>query len=148
MEKFNLMSTLTNPDQGHRIDHQGYTPEIWIGLFITALYLLQTHPAIVTISDSLEFALDGLLALGAGISTLAAFLGTRWFFPRFPKRASYKMQLVGLPIIILTLAWYTYASASSPNLVLVALGGGLGLCIEIGSVRMIVDIADDLRGDP
>lgn len=139
------MSALTTPNQGHRLDHQGYAPEIWIGLFITALYLLQTEPVMVTIMDELEFALDALMAVGAGICTLAAFLGTRWFFPRVPKRTPYIMQLVGLPIIVLSLAWYTYASATAPNLVLVALGGGLGLCIEIGSVRMIVDIADDLR---
>lgn len=142
------MSTLTTPEQGHRIDHQGYAPEIWIGMFITALYLLQTNPVVVSISDTLELALDGLLALGTGICTLAAFLGTRWFFPGVPKRTSYIMQLVGLPIIILALAWYTYASTAAPNLILVALGGGLGLCIEIGSVRMIVDIADDLRDQP
>lgn len=139
------MSTLTTPDQGHRIDHQGYAPEIWIGLLITSLYLLQTEPLIVTITDGLEVALEVILAVGAGISTLAACLGTRWFFPKVSKRTSYKMQLIGLPLIILALAWYTYASASSPSLVLVALGGGLALCIEIGSVRMIVDIADELR---
>lgn len=143
------MSTLTTPDQGHRIDHQGYAPEIWIGLLITSLYLLQTDPQIVTITDRLEVALEVVLATGAAISTLAAFLGTRWFFPRVPKSTSYRLQLVGLPLIIVALAWYTYASASSPSLVLVALGGGLGLCIEIGSVRMIVDIAEELRdGEP
>lgn len=139
------MSTLTTPDQGHRLDHQGYAPEIWIGLFITALYLLQTDPLMISITDRLEFALDGLLAVGTGICTLAAFLGTRWFFPSVPKRTSYRMQLVGLPLIVLTLAWYTYAASTAPNLILVALGGGLGLCIEIGSVRMIVDIADYLK---
>lgn len=141
------MSTLTTPDQGHRIDHQGYAPEIWIGLFITALYLLQTEPVMVSIADRLEFALDALLAVGTGISVLASFLGTRWFFPKVPKRTSYKMHLVGLPIIVIALAWYTYASTLSPNLILVALGGGLGLCVEIGTVRMIVDIADDLRAE-
>lgn len=139
------MSTLTTPDQGHRIDHQGYAPEIWIGLLITSLYLLQTDPVIVSIADRLEFALDALLALGTGVCTLAAFLGTRWFFPSVPKRIPYRMHLVGLPTIIVALAWYTFAAAGNPNLVLVALGGALGLCIEIGSVRMIVDIADELR---
>lgn len=140
------MSVLTTAEQGHRIDHQGYTPEIWIGLFITALYLLQTEPMIVTIGDTLEIALDTLLAVGTGICTIAAALGTRWFFPSVPKRISYILQLVGLPIIIVALAWYTYASTmGEPELVLVALGGALGLCIEIGSVRMIIDIADDLR---
>ena len=139
------MSALTRPEQGYRIDHQGYAPEIWIGLLITALYLLQTQPVMVTIGDRLEFTLDGLLALGSGICVLGACLGTHWFFPKVPERISYLMHLVGLPLIVATLAWYTYASSSAPNLVLVALGGGLGLCLEIGSVRMIVEIVEDLR---
>ena len=138
------MSALTKPDHGYRIDHQGYAPEIWAGLMITALYLLQTEPLMVTIADRLEFALDLVLAVGAGISLLAGMLGTRFFFPRVSKRICYRLHLVGLPLIIAALAWYTYASAAAPNLILVALGGGLGLCLEIGSVRMLVEITDDL----
>lgn len=141
------MSSLTTPAHGHRIDHQGYAPEIWIGLFFTALYLLQTEPVMVTIADKLEFALDALMAVGTGICTLAAFLGTRWFYPKVSKRTCYRMHLVGLPIIVLALAWYTFASAEYPNLAVVVLGGGLGLCVEIGTVRMIVDIADELRSE-
>ena len=74
------MSTLTTPEQGHRIDHQGYTPEIWIGLFITAVYLLQTEPLIVTIGDTLEVALDALLAgdsFGSVCEALTATEGDR-----------------------------------------------------------------------
>ena len=140
-----MSAALTRPEQGHRIDHQGYAPEIWAGLLITALYLLQANPLVVSISDRLEFALDGLLAVGSGICLLAAMLGTRFFFPRVRKRTSYLMHLVGLPLIILALAWYTYAAADAPNLILVALGGGLGLCLEIASVRMVVDIAEEIR---
>lgn len=136
---------LTPPDQGRRIDHQGYAPEIWIGLLLTGLYLLQSPPIIDSISNTLEYVLDGMLIAGSGICTTAAMLGTRWFFPRVRKRTSYLMHLIGLPLIIITLAWYTYAISAAPNLILVALGGGLGLCIEIASVRMIIEIAEDLR---
>ena len=142
------MSALTRPEHGHRLDHQGYAPEIWAGLLISALYLLQSKPMVVNIADGLEFALDGLLAAGSGISLLAGLLGTRLFFPRVSKRTCYRMHLVGLPLIVLALAWYTYAAADQPSLLLLALGGGLGLCIEIGSVRMLIDIAEELRGDP
>lgn len=139
--------TLTQPEQGHRVDHQGYAPEIWAGLLITALYLLQFKPIMETISDGLEFFLNILLALGSGICLVAAMLGTRWFFPRCRKRCSYSLHLIGLPLIILSMAWYTYASASAPSLILVALGGGLGLCIEIASVRMFVEITQELSED-
>lgn len=136
---------LTPPDQGRRIDHQGYAPEIWIGLLLTGLYLLQSPPIIDSISNTLEYVLDGMLIAGSGICVAAAMIGTRWFFPGIRKRVPYLMHLAGLPLIIITLAWYTYAISAAPNLILVALGGGLGLCIEIASVRMIIEIAEDLR---
>lgn len=142
---------LTHPDQGRRIDHQGYAPEIWIGLLLTGLYLLQSPPVIDSIGNTLEYVLDAILTVGSGICVMAAMLGTRWFFPRVRKRTSHLMHLIGLPLIIIilawhiTLAWHTYAISAAPNLILVALGGGLGLCIEIASVRMIIEIAEDLR---
>jgi hypothetical protein len=139
------MSALTRPEQGHRIDHQGYAPEIWAGLLITALYLLQSEPLVVTIADRLEFALDGVLAVGSALCLLGAASGTRWFFPKTPKRCSYRFHLLGLPLIVAALAWYTYAAADAPDLILVALGGGLGLCLEIASVRMVVEIVEDLK---
>lgn len=138
---------LTPSSQGHRIDHQGYAPEVWIGLFLTSLFLLQTDPTMVAINDDLEFALDLLLALGTGVCILASALGTRWFFPRFPKRWSYRMHQAGLSVLVVVLAWYTYASSNSPNLVLVALGGGLGLVIEIATVRMFIEITAALGAD-
>lgn len=141
------MSALTRPEQGHRIDHQGYAPEIWAGLLITALYLLQSEPLVVTIADRLEFALDAVLALGSALCLLGAASGTRWFLPKTPKRCSYRFHLLGLPLIVAALAWYTYAAADVPNLILVALGGGLGLCLEIASVRMFIDVAEELRDD-
>jgi hypothetical protein len=141
------MTALTRPEQGHRIDHQGYAPEIWAGLGLTALYLMQAGPILGGINDRLEFALEALLVIGSVICLIGAMTGTRWFFPSCPKRCSYRFHLVGLPLIVIAMAWYTYANAASPSLALVALGGGLGLCIEIASVRMVIDIAEDLRED-
>jgi hypothetical protein len=141
------MSALTRPEQGHRIDHHGYAPEIWVGLLLTALFLMQAGPILGGVDDGLELVLEGILAAGAGISLIGAMTGTRWFFPECPKRCSYRFHLVGLPMIILALAWYTYANASSSSLALVALGGGLGLCIEIASVRMLIEVADEMRDD-
>lgn len=141
------MSALTRPEQGHRIDHHGYAPEIWAGLLLTALYLMQAGPILGGIGDRLEYGLEALLALGSVICLIGAATGTRWFLPRCAKRCSYRFHLVGLPLIIASMAWYTYANASSASLALVALGGGLGLCIEIASVRMLIEIAEDLRDD-
>ena len=139
------MSALTRPEQGHRLDHQGYAPEIWAGLLLTALYLMQAGPILATLGDRLEFGLELLLTVGSALCLVGAMTGTRYFFPKCPKRCSYRFHLVGLPLIILSMAWYTYANSYTPSLALVALGGGLGLCIEIASVRMLIEIADELR---
>jgi hypothetical protein len=141
------MTVLTRPEQGYRVDHQGYAPEIWVGLLITALYLIQGEPIVAGITDWIELTIDALLALGSGLCLIGAALGTRWFQPDAPKRRSYGFHLVGLPLIILSLIWYSYAAATSGQLVLIALGGALGLCIEIGSVRMIIDIVEDLSDE-
>jgi hypothetical protein len=141
------MSALTRPEQGYRVDHQGYAPEIWVGLFATALYLIQGKPIIAGITDWLEISLGVVLALGSGLCLIGSAIGTRWFQPQAPKRRSYRFHLVGLPLIIASLIWYSYAAATSGELVLIALGGALGLCIEIGSVRMLIDIVEDLSDE-
>lgn len=142
------MSALTRPEQGYRVDHQGYAPEIWVGLLVTALYLIQGEPVVAGITDWLEISLDAVLAFGSGLCLIGSALGTRWFLPKTPKRRSYRFHLVGLPMIIVALVWYSYAAATTGNLLLIALGGALGLCIEIGSVRMMIDIVEDLADEP
>ncbi len=142
------MTALTRPEQGHRYDHQGYAPEIWIGLLFTSLYLVQSEPMLNSITDWLELAIEVVLAVGCTLCIIGSALGTRWCFPETPKRVSYRFTQVGLPLIVLSLAWYTYAASSAPSLLVVTLGGALGLCIEIASVRMFIDITEELRGDP
>ena len=142
------MAVLSEPGAAHRFDHQSYAPEVWGGLALSSLYLLQAEPVVSTVEDTLERALDAALGLGAILCLIGVAIGTHLFFPRAPHRVSYGFQLVGLPLIIVALAWYTYAAAdlSRPNnLLLTALGGGLGLCIEIGSLRMFVDIVAYFR---
>lgn len=142
------VNALTQPGQEPRVDHQGYAPEIWAGLLLTALYLLQAGPILGGIEDRLERILEVVLAVGSTICLVGAALGTRWFFPRCTRRCSYTLHLIGLPLIVVSMAWYTYANAQASSLALVALGGGLGLCIEIASVRMAIEIAEEMREGP
>lgn len=134
------MSALTRPEQGYRIDHQGYAPEIWIGLLLTSLYLLQSGPLLSSITDWLEVTLEVVLVIGCALCITGSALGTRWCLPKTPKQTSYRIVMAGLPLIVIALAFYTYAASAEPSLLVVALGGALGLCIEIGSVRMFIDL--------
>jgi len=144
------MPVLSSPDSDHRFDHQSYAPELWAGLFLTGAYLTQSDPIIDTLEDHLERGLDIALALGALLCLIGCAVGTHWFFPRARRTTSYTFQLFGLPLIITALAWYTYSAAdfSHPNILLTALGGGLGLCIEIGSLRMFIDLVAATRRLP
>lgn len=131
-----------------RIDHQGFVPEIFAGLLGTALWMMQIGPSISTLSDYVEDWIALLLFLGSFICLIGVILGTKLVFPRhFSRRAAYRVELVGLPIIIAPLAFLTYASVSPDSLLLTALAGGLGLTIEIGCVRLFVDLVQDLFAD-
>lgn len=128
-----------------RIDHQGFIPEIYAGLLLTALYLMQLGPSLSNISDYLEDVLALLLFVGCVGGLFGVVLGTKWFFPGLRRKVSYMVQLFSVPLLVVALAWYTYASVDADQLLVTALGGGLGLCIEIGLVRLFVDLVQDLN---
>ena len=130
-----------------RIDHQGFVPEIWGGLLLTSLYMMQTGPIIPNLSDYLEDWLALLLFAGSLTGLVGVVLGTKWFFPSLRRNIGYVVELIGIPMMIFSLAWYTYASVDDQDLLITALGGGLGLAIEIGMVRMFVDLVQDLNAD-
>lgn len=143
------MCVLTPHDCEHRIDHRGYVPEIWVGLLLSALYLLQTDPILDGITDNLERVISSTMAVGSLACIAGASMGTRWFFPKARLAMCYGLQLLGLPLIILSLAWYAFAvSVDHDRLLLSVLGGGLGLCIEIASLRMFVDLVTATRELP
>ncbi len=130
-----------------RIDHQGFVPEIYAGLMLTALFLMQLGPSLDNINDLLEDWLSLSLFFGSVIGLAGVVLGTKLVFPRVRRRVSYIVGLFGIPLMIFPLAWYTYASVDVSDLLITALGGGLGLCIEIGLVRMFVDLVQDITAD-
>lgn len=144
-----MSAVLTPPTQGYRIDHQGYAPEVWAGIFLTAIYLLQTDRVIRNIQDPFETLLDAAIAVGSGLCLLGALIGTRYLFPHARPRVSYTLQMIGLPIIIAVLACYAYAATdASTSVMMVVLGGGFGLCIEIASVRMLIELITATREEP
>lgn len=146
------MPILNPPEASHRIDHQSYGPEIWAGLFLASLYLLQSPPVMDTLENHAERALSVLLGVGSLICLIGAAVGTPVLLPDARYKTAYRWQLVGLPLIIFALAWYTYLAidpaGQQQTLVTAALGGGLGLFIEIGSLRMFFDLIAATKGVP
>lgn len=133
-----------------RIDHQGWVPEMYIGLLATALWMMQVGPSISTMSDYIEDWIALLMFIGGTVCAIGVVIGTkigRIVLPHRGYRAAYKIQLFGLPLLIATLGWLTYASVDPGQLLLTTLAGGLGLCIEIGAVRLFIDMVQALNGD-
>lgn len=131
-----------------RIDHQGFVPEIFAGLLATAFWMMQYGPSIASISDYIEDWMALALFFGSVACLLGVVIGTkfsRMMLPHAGRRTAYVFQLVGLPPIIGTLGLLTYASVDPNNLVISALAGGLGLCVEIGCLRLFVDLIQELR---
>lgn len=127
-----------------RIDHQGFVPEIWAGLVATALYMMQLGPNISTLSNYFEDVLVLCMFLGGVICLVGTAIGTKWFFPKAHRRTSYVTELFGLPLLIAVLGVYTYASVDPGSLLLSAMAGGLGLTIEIGCLRLFVDLVQQV----
>lgn len=130
-----------------RIDHQGFVPEIFAGLLLTALYMMQLGPSMPNINNYLEDVLALTLFGGSFLGLIGVALGTKLVFRRLRRRVAYMVELVAVPLMVFTLAWYTYASVDAEDLLITALGGGLGLTIEIGLVRLFVDLVQDLNED-
>ena len=128
-----------------RIDHQGYVPEIFAGLLLTALYLLQIGPSIPNLNDRLEDWLALSLFTGSVLGLVGVVLGTKWVFRKINRRVSYIIESIGVPMLIFSLGVYTYASVDTHQLLLTAMSGGLGLTIEIGCVRLLVDLINELH---
>lgn len=126
-----------------RLDHQGFVPEIFSGLLLTALYLMQIGPSIPNLNNLLEDWLSLSLFVGSLSGLIGVVLGTKWVFRRASRRISYLLEILGLPLIIFALAVYTYASVDTAAILMTALSGGLGLTIEIGCVRLLVDLINE-----
>lgn len=132
----------------YRIDRHSYVPELWAGMIVTALYLWAESPVIADFNDTAEYVLAIMLTLGSSLCVLGTTLGSRYFFPRATRKASYLIELAGLPMIIVSLGWYSFLSTGvdpdHDHFLIQVLSAGLGVCIQIGSIRMVVDLVTEL----
>jgi len=115
-----------------RLDRIGvYTLPVWVGLFITGIYILLSPQVESGVSNFVENLLGLLFSVGAAACLTGVFIKD-W-------RAAYKLEIVGLVLVCAVLgvlAWVT-------NLTLFqqfTMAGGLGALVQIGSIRGIVTL--------
>ena len=122
-----------------RLDREGmYTIPIWAGLLLTALYVLW-RPGIHT---TLDLRVEASLAIITIFSSSLCLIGVA-----IPQRiVAYKMQIAGLVINFFVLG-YMAGHVDRPLIEQWTLAGGMGGLIQIGNVRMIVQLWAGIRDD-
>ena len=122
-----------------RLDREGvYTIPIWLGLLLTGLYVLW-RPGI---HSTLDLRIEATLAIITIFSSSLCLIGVM-----IPQRlVAYRMQIAGLVINFLVLG-YLAGHVDRPLIEQWTLAGGMGGLIQIGNVRMIVQLWSAIRDD-
>ena len=124
-----------------RLDREGvYAGPLWLGLLLTGFYVLWRPD----IHSALDLPLEATLAIITIFSSSLCLIGVA-----IPQRiTAYKLQIVGLVINFFVLG-YMAGHVDRPLIEQWTLAGGMGGLIQIGNVRMIVQlwsaICDDKR---
>ena len=120
-----------------RLDREGqYAAPIWAGLLLTGFYVLW-RPGI---HSTLDLRLEVTLAIITIFSSSLCLIGVA-----IPQRiTAYKMQIVGLVINFLVLGALA-GHVDRPLIEQWTLAGGMGGLIQIGNVRMIVQLWSAIR---
>ena len=122
-----------------RLDREGmYTIPIWAGLLLTGFYVLW-RPGV---HSSLDLWLETTFAIITIFSSSLCLIGAA-----IPQRIlAYKMQIVGLAINFLVLGALA-GHIDRPLIEQWTLAGGMGGLIQVGNVRMIVQLWSAIRND-
>ena len=122
-----------------RLDREGvYTIPIWVGLLLTGFYVLW-RPGI---HSTLDLLLEASLAIITIFSSSLCLIGVA-----IPQRiTAYKLQIIGLVINFFVLG-YMAGHVDRPLIEQWTLAGGMGGLIQIGNVRMIVQLWSAIRDD-
>ena len=122
-----------------RLDREGvYAGPIWVGLLLTGFYVLW-RPGI---HSTLDLRLEATLAIITIFSSSLCLIGVA-----IPQRiTAYKLQIVGLVINFFVLG-YMAGHIDRPLIEQWTLAGGMGGLIQIGNVRMIVQLLSAIRDD-
>lgn len=120
----------------NRLDRGLYTAPIWAGLFLSGIYVLVAPPMLHKVSGTVEDSMAAVMIVAAG--ACLAGLGIR------PTHVAYRVELAGLVGIVGVLAWLTVESDYTLWQQF-TLSGGMAGMVQIGSIRMALRLALELR---
>jgi hypothetical protein len=122
-----------------RSDRGYYTQVIWAGLFCTGIYVFMNKETIPAFTEAKGNILGGILGLAAGVCLVASFLKD-W-------RLAFRIELYGLGVIVACLVVLDF-TAPLTLWQMMTLVGGLGIPLQIGSIRMMAHLVRALRDPP
>ncbi len=113
-----------------------YCIPLWVGLLFSGIYVLWLPLVDPVISEQLEDRLAVAMIIGATLCLTGAFIKDRI--------TAYKLEFVGLAIIFVVLGFL----ANHVDRTLIeqwTLMGGMGGLIQVGNVRMMVQIGREIH---
>lgn len=120
-----------------RHDRDGmYVIPIWIGMLLSGIYVLWEPNVDPLITEILEDRLAVAVIVGAMMCLCGAFIPDRI--------VAYKLQIPGLAIMFVVLGFLA-AHVDRSLIQQWTLLGGMGGLIQIGNVRMIIQLWMDIR---
>lgn len=122
-----------------RLDRESiYVLPIWVGLFLSGIYVLAVPQLTHAIPNWAENLLGIALTAGAGVCLYGATLAD-W-------RRAYRLEIVGLSVVAVVLGLLAiFGDLTLAQMF--TLSGSLGALIQIGSLRAIVEMWLALRRD-
>lgn len=122
-----------------RLDRQGmYTLPVWVGLLLTGIYVLWTPRVDPLISEQLEDRLAVAVIIGSMMCLIGAAIPDRI--------TAYKLQVPGLFITFVVLGFLA-AHVDRSLIQQWTMAGGLGGLIQIGNVRMMIQLSREIVAD-
>ena len=119
-----------------RADRGYYTLPVWLGLFCTSIYVLMSPEVIPAFTETKGNLLGGLLGVSAAVCLVGALLPD-W-------RRAFRIELYGLGGIVAAMVVLDFTAPLS-LWQMSTLVGGLGVWVQIASVRMMAHLVRALR---
>ena len=119
-----------------RIDRQGsYTIPVWVGLFLTGIYVMSTSQIDPLISNNLENWFGLAISAGAGICLAGTLISD--------KVKAYALEMVGLLTTIIVLG-IIGSHVDRSVFEQFTMYGSLGAIIQIGSIRLMFKLSREI----
>jgi hypothetical protein len=109
-----------------------------IALMFSAVSMLIQGPVPGSNLEELSEITQTMLALflfaGSGLCVFGATVGSKYWFPRWGRIRSYRVGICGVPAVVTSLGFYSYAIYAGAVNVASALGGTLGPLMTLGTL--------------